>query len=588
MTKTARNRRWGAPALAASLALLLTVLAPGGVAQAGTETPPSASVPPTDTDFATTVSIDQFDPANGTLTSATVELVAGVNGDMFVENLSTQSPGIGQVTLAAAVTASLQADPTVGVAPALPEAVQDFTLDVCDDPDPTTVTGCNEDPDFMGPAGLTVTGLSGEDIQSATFTDPADLALFLGTGTVVFDVAAAGDSSGTQDTGNVFFEFFTQASATVTVTYQFEAPAIDIEKATNGEDADDPTGPEILVGDPVEWTYVVTNTGDVDLVNVTVVDDQGVAVTCPQDTLAAGEVMTCTASGIAEEGQYANLGTVTGDAPDESQVTDEDPSHYIGVLELPAIDIEKATNGEDADEPTGPEISEGDPVQWTYVVTNTGTVDLTNVSVVDDQGVAVTCPQDTLAVDESMTCTADGTAEVGQYANLGTTEGEAPDGTIVTDEDPSHYLGIEGEIDAAPMIEIVKDPDRQTIIIGSGNDTATWTITVTNPGTVDLINVAVTDAQAPGCDRVIGDLAAGDSTSYTCSRSGVTAGFTNVAVVTGEDEDGTVVTDNDDAVVVIEMVPTGSDSADLTALGATMVMLGAGLVLLTSRRRQET
>ena len=46
-------------------------------------------------------------------------------------------------------------------------------------------------------------------------------------------------------------------------------PDIDIEKATNGEDADTPTGPEIPVGGAVEWTYVVTNTGNVDLTNVT-------------------------------------------------------------------------------------------------------------------------------------------------------------------------------------------------------------------------------------------------------------------------------------------------------------------------------
>ncbi len=80
-------------------------------------------------------------------------------------------------------------------------------------------------------------------------------------------------------------------------------------------------------------------------------------------------------------------------------------------------------------------------MEWTYVVTNTGDVDLTGVSVVDDQGVTVTCPQDTLAVGESMTCTASGIAVKGQYANLGTTEGTAPDGTVVTDTDPSHYFG---------------------------------------------------------------------------------------------------------------------------------------------------
>ncbi len=112
-------------------------------------------------------------------------------------------------------------------------------------------------------------------------------------------------------------------------------PAIDIEKATNGQDADDPTGPFIPVGDPVVWTYVVTNTGNVPLHDVTVTDDQGVEVTCPQTTLAVGEFMTCTATGTALLGQYANLGTVVGYDDYGNEVTDADPSHYYGKMDAP-------------------------------------------------------------------------------------------------------------------------------------------------------------------------------------------------------------------------------------------------------------
>jgi hypothetical protein len=114
-------------------------------------------------------------------------------------------------------------------------------------------------------------------------------------------------------------------------------PAIDIEKATNGEDADLPKGPEIGIGEPVFWTYEVTNTGNVVLTGVAVVDNQGVAVTCPQDTLQPGESMLCTGEGVAELGQYANIGSVTGISPEGETVRDEDPSHYIGV-EPSAID----------------------------------------------------------------------------------------------------------------------------------------------------------------------------------------------------------------------------------------------------------
>ena len=42
-------------------------------------------------------------------------------------------------------------------------------------------------------------------------------------------------------------------------------PSIDIEKSTNGEDADQAPGPSILVGNPVAWEYRVTNTGTINL-----------------------------------------------------------------------------------------------------------------------------------------------------------------------------------------------------------------------------------------------------------------------------------------------------------------------------------
>jgi hypothetical protein len=164
-----------------------------------------------------------------------------------------------------------------------------------------------------------------------------------------------------------------------------------------------------------------------------------VVVTLPGTTLGVGESMTGTASGVAVAGQYANLGTVTGQW-NGHPVTDADPSHYFGAA--PAIDIEKHTNGQDADEPTGPMILVGQPVAWTYIVTNTGNVPLTNIQVVDDQGVVVTLPGTTLGVGESMTGTASGVAVAGQYANLGTVTGQWS-GHPVTDADPSHYFGEE-------------------------------------------------------------------------------------------------------------------------------------------------
>ncbi len=262
-----------------------------------------------------------------------------------------------------------------------------------------------------------------------------------------------------------------------------DEPEINIEKMTNGIDADVPTGPSITVGDTVTWTYIVTNPGDVPLSDIEVTDNiEGVNpeyVSGDENEdgiLQVDEEWIFEAEGIAEEGQYANIGTVESTSPDDETVTDEDPSHYFGILpDQPAINIEKLTNGVDADLPTGPEIEVGDTVTWTYIVTNPGDVPLTDIEVTDNiEGVNpeyVSGDENEdgiLQVDEEWIFEAVGEAEEGQYANIGTVEGTTPDGETVTDDDPSHYIGEETpevEIVDPEAPEVEPDPDDEETVI---------------------------------------------------------------------------------------------------------------------------
>jgi hypothetical protein len=112
-------------------------------------------------------------------------------------------------------------------------------------------------------------------------------------------------------------------------------PKVQIEKSTNGEDADNPPGPGILVGSTVTWRYIVTNTGTIAMTGVAVVDDKGVVVNCGGvTTLAVGQVLTCTGTGVATLGQYSNVGKVTASSA-SGAVDDSDPSHYMGVTSTP-------------------------------------------------------------------------------------------------------------------------------------------------------------------------------------------------------------------------------------------------------------
>jgi len=116
-------------------------------------------------------------------------------------------------------------------------------------------------------------------------------------------------------------------------------PAIDIEKLTNGQDADNGSDPKIPVGGQVTWDYVVTNTGDVDLDNINVVDDDPAIGRVCQLTLPAGMSLASKVLGTAVAGRYTNVGSVTANftAPGGTiSVGDSDPSHYVGQADDPA------------------------------------------------------------------------------------------------------------------------------------------------------------------------------------------------------------------------------------------------------------
>ncbi|CAA6806722.1 MAG: Unknown protein [uncultured Sulfurovum sp.] len=216
------------------------------------------------------------------------------------------------------------------------------------------------------------------------------------------------------------------------------APAIEIEKSTNGSDADSGTGPSIGFGETVTWRYIVKNIGNVALTNISVSDDK-IGKICSIDTLAIAKTQTCTKTGKAIEGQYVNIGTVIGEYAGEV-VKDSDKSHYLGGEKPKAsIEIEKATNGQDADSGTGPMIAFGSKVTWTYVIKNKGNVPLTDIKVIDDK-IGTICTAEKLAVKASKTCTKVGIAIEGQYVNIGTVTAKNGD-EIVKDSDKSHYLG---------------------------------------------------------------------------------------------------------------------------------------------------
>jgi len=122
-----------------------------------------------------------------------------------------------------------------------------------------------------------------------------------------------------------------EASSTPTPTQgPEESASIDLQKTTNGYDADQSPGPRLNVGDSVTWRYIVTNNGNQRLTEVVVEDDREGVISCPLETLNVGQDMTCTKYGTVASGQYSNSATVTANDTNGDEISDTDDSYYYG------------------------------------------------------------------------------------------------------------------------------------------------------------------------------------------------------------------------------------------------------------------
>jgi hypothetical protein len=93
------------------------------------------------------------------------------------------------------------------------------------------------------------------------------------------------------------------------------SPSVNLTKFVNGNDANTAPGTIILVNPAapptVTFTFTVTNTGNLTLNNVLVIDNI-LGFICTIPTLAPGASQTCTTTRPAQLGLHTNTGTVSG------------------------------------------------------------------------------------------------------------------------------------------------------------------------------------------------------------------------------------------------------------------------------------
>lgn len=461
-------------------------------------------------------------------------------------------------------------------------------------------------------------GLSNNNTES---TDPRASGLTSTPTTLGYRYASGNLAGGTAPLGDdvahlgaeLIADDFTNFTVDLFVTPE---PRVDIEKSTNGQDADTGTGPLVPVGDTVTWTYVVTNTGATELHDLTVTDDKVAASSIDCDAtgsnvypgpLAPGGSFECTATGVAAAGQYENLGTVNGFGPSVGgsvPVTDDDPSHYFGAVAGIALTKDAAF----ADGQTG---RAGDTIRYDFTVENTGNVTLTDVVVTDElaglSAIEYAWPGavGVLAPGQVMTATAryvltqvdvDSGEGVRNHAAV---TGLPPVGPPPTDEDEK-----EVETQADSGIQIVKSASRDRSGPTTVGEKISYRFEVTNVGGLTLRDVKIEDL-LPGLSAIEltwpdrpGALAPGATlvgvATYTITQADIDRGnVVNTATACGVPA-AAVEEICDEATAVVQLPPaptagalpgTGGSSDGGVAL-AGLIMLLVGGVLVYARRRR--
>ena len=356
-------------------------------------------------------------------------------------------------------------------------------------------------------------------------------------------------------------------------------PALNITKSTTATTF-------TTVGQIITYDYAVTNTGNTDLINPLIVNDDQIAgnLSCPDPS---GGVFQRIAANPSEIAVCSQNYTVTQDDLDRGFITNiaiARTTFGSGINEIPvasetdtvtlngnvsaALEITKSVSPN-----TPPAV--GDPLTYTITASASGNQTISGTEISDALLPSLSCTQGGLAVTtadldpngDPLICT--GTINVtqeqidaGVVSNTASVRGSAPDGSVITDEvtnnltaeAPLPALTVTKRIDPAPVSS--GDPSYATI-----DQTVRFIIEVENSGNVTVDGISVVDTStalngASPANCTIGTLAPME-TSTLCTFEIVTTqaevdngSFDNTATATGSPASGGSVTGADTITVI--------------------------------------
>ncbi|MGB2984152.1 MAG: hypothetical protein WBC63_09910, partial [Candidatus Bipolaricaulia bacterium] len=458
---------------------------------------------------------------------------------------TTAEPGTGGTTQSntAIVTAVDQADPTTpnrASSSVYVQAADVAVTKVVDDPTPNegntitfTITATNNGPDAATsleitdglPAGLTlvsaVPGLGTYDSGSSVWT----------VGTLTVGATATLTVTATVDAGTGGQTLINTAAVSA-VDQADPVPGNDSDDAQVTVQSADLAVTKIVsdsspnAGDTITFTITVTNNGPDTATGVSLTDGLPAGLAFVSATPSAGTsydngpgvwtvgglpagssaTLTVTATVDSGTGGDSLTNTVSVTAADQADPVSGNNSASATVTPT-LVDIAVVKT---VDEPAP---GEGDTIVFTITLTNNGPDLATEVWIEDILPAGITFVS-TLGVYDPVTglwdaggILAGGTTSLQITATVDVgTGGQTITNTATLaavdqeDSDPTNNSDSASITVPAinPAISISKTPATQQVVTGG---TATFTIVVTNTGDVPLTDVAVTDANAPDCDR---------------------------------------------------------------------------------------
>lgn len=303
---------------------------------------------------------------------------------------------------------------------------------------------------------------------------------------------------------------------------------------TTWQNADVIPGPELELGTPVSFRFVVTNIGEAPLTNLTLTDNIYDLSTCVVPvSLAVGAFFECTIGPFgAEAGQHTNVGTIRA-VVNGLEILDSDSANYFGG-DRPSIDLEKYISvdnatWQDADNAPGPEIEPDDEAYFRFVVTNDGNVPLSTIALSDDMLDTSSCTiPGSLEPGAGFECVLGPFATTETHANTATVTATYLD-LMVTDSDSAHYFTGDEQTEG-PVTIIIEGPVQAINI---------------NIITIYNIDIEVDTNDPILLEIEIGDIIRVEGSSVSTGDTIVIVAI-NIVIINIDVDDGGVIIDDDD------------------------------------------